>query len=396
MQLTNLGGGAGFVKGGALGFAGSGKTYTLTCLAIGIRKQFKLDGPIGMFDTEAAAQYVAPMVKAETGNDLVGFQSRVLRDSIDFLKSCKEQGVSVAIVDSVTHLWREVCDSYMKQVNEALAKKGKNPRTRLEFQDWGPIKAKWEEFANLYLNIPMHVLIAGRAGYEYDYEDREDGTGKDLVKTGIKMKTEGEFGFEPSLLFQMERVQLGGDGKIMKKIAHRCTVLKDRFGVLDGKECDDPTFAFFKPFVDLLTPGSHAAVATGGQTDMGVGEAGDAEWSRERKTRTIYCEEIQGLLTAAFPGQSADDKKAKATIIFRLFGTYSWTAVESCESGKLKAGLDAMQGAIEEYRKAGAPASPKPEAPQAEKPGAEKVTEFFGGEQEPKGKKAVTAGKGGK
>ena len=40
-------------------------------------------------------------------------------------------------------------------------------------------------------------MIAGRAGYDYDYEQREDGTGKDLVKTGIKMKTEGEFGFEP-------------------------------------------------------------------------------------------------------------------------------------------------------------------------------------------------------
>ncbi|HYF56049.1 MAG TPA: AAA family ATPase [Salinarimonas sp.] len=394
MKLTNLGGGAGFVKGGVLGFAGSGKTYTLTRLAIGIRKHFNLSGSIAMFDTEAAAQYVAPMVRRETGADLVGCQSRALRDSIEFLKECQKQGVAVAIVDSVTHLWREVCDSYLKQVNAALEKKGKNPRTRLEFQDWNSIKKVWEEFSNLYLNIPMHVLIAGRAGYEYDFEDREDGSGKDLVKTGIKMKTEGEFGFEPSLLFQMDRVQQDADGKLQKRFTHRCTVLKDRFGVLDGKECDDPDWTFFKPYLDLLTPGAHVAVATDKQTDMGVNEAGDAEFVRERKQRTIFCEEIQGLLTAAFPGQSAEEKKAKATIIFRLFGTYSWTAVEGMESAKLKTGLDALPAAIEEYRKpAQAPASTK------EKDGAEQVKEFFGAEKdEKKGKKAepAAAGKDGK
>lgn len=378
MQLVNLGGGAGYVKGGALGFAGSGKTYTLSKLAIGIRKFFKLTGPISMFDTEAAAQYVAGMVRREAGVDLMGVQSRALKDAIEFLKASQAAGVSVAIIDSVTHLWREVCASYLKQVNEALAKKGRNPRTRLEFQDWGPIKEEWEKFSNLYLNIPMHVLIAGRAGYEYDYEAREDGTGKDLIKTGIKMKTEGEFGFEPSLLFQMERIQLGDDGKLMKKIVHRCTVLKDRYGVIDGKESDDPDFEFFRPFVEQLVPGSHASVNTDHQTDLKVDEAGDAEFVRERKTRVIFCEEIQGLLTAAFPSQSADDKKAKASIIFRLFQTYSWTAVEAMHSERLKVGLDALPSAIEDYRKGGAP-TPAPAPAAAPKTPAEDVVAHFGG-----------------
>lgn len=405
MELMNLGGGAGYVKGGALGFAGSGKTYTLTKLAIGIRKQFKLTGPIAMFDTEAAAQYVAAMVRNETGVDLMGVQSRALRDAVQFLLACQAAKVSVAIIDSVTHLWREVCDSYLKQVNEGLAKKGRNPRTRLEFQDWGPIKAEWEKFSNLYLNIPMHVLIAGRAGYEYDYEAREDGTGKDLVKTGIKMKTEGEFGFEPSLLFQMERVQLGDDGRLMKKIVHRCTVLKDRFGTIDGKECDDPTYEFFRPFVDKLVPGAHASVITDHQTDMKVDEAGDAEFVRERKHRVIFCEEIQGLLTAAFPSQGAEDKKAKATIINQLFSTYSWTAVEAMDSQKLKIALEALPGAIESYRKNGG-AAPAPAAPVTPpKTDAQKTTEFFGGGDKAEGEKPTekiakkakpeTAGKAG-
>lgn len=364
MQLVSLGGGAGFLKAGILGFAGSGKTYTSAVIAAGVRKAQGLKGPIAMFDTEAAAQYIAPMVKRDTGLDLVGAQSRALKDAIEFLKACQAQGVSVAILDSVTHLWRELQDSYLKQVNTALAAKGRNPRTRLEFQDWGPIKAEWEKFANLYLNIPMHVIICGRAGYDYDYEDvegRDDGK-KQLVKTGIKMKTEGEFGYEPSLLIQMERVQQAADGSILPYIVHRATVIKDRFGVLDGKSADNPGFDFFRPFVDLLTPGQAVSVDTTAKTDLHVDESGDAEWQRERKLRAIFCEEIQGKLTAVWPGQSAEEKKNKVEVIHRLFGTRSWTQVEGLRSEVLKGGLDAMDAVVETLKKPGeeAPAKEEP------------------------------------
>lgn len=389
MELVNLGGGTAYLKAGFLGFAGSGKTYTAAKLAIGVRKFQGLEGEIAMLDTEAAAQYIAPMVKAETGKDLLGYQSRALKDAIEFLRLCQAKKVSCAIIDSVTHLWREVCDSYLKQVNEQLAKKGRNPRTRLEFQDWGPIKAKWEEFSNLYLNMPMHVIIAGRAGYEYDYEQREDGTGKDLVKTGIKMKTEGEFGYEPSLLVQMERIQQAADGSLLNHIVHRATVIKDRFGVLDGKESDNPGFDFFKPFIERLTPGAHAAVKTDGQTPMAVDDSGDAEWQKERKLRAIYCEEIQGALLVYFPSQSTEDKKAKAFLIHTLFGTHSWTAVESMDSARLKEGMNRLPGAVIEYKASLAPGATAPL-----EGGAKEVTEFFGGKNG--GKKAEAAGKGGK
>lgn len=351
MQLTSLGSGTGYLKAGLLGFAGSGKTYTAIEIALGVRKFQKLSGPIAMADTEAAAQYVAPRVKAETGLDLLGIQTRALKDAKEFITLCLEQKVSVAIIDSVTHLWREVCDSYLKQKNEALLKKNRSPQGRLEFQDWGPVKAIWEGFSNLYLNAPLHIIIAGRAGYEYDYSEREDGTGKDLIKTGVKMKTEGEFGYEPSLLVQMERVQLGADGKLQSKITHRATVIKDRFGVLDGKECDNPTFDFFKPFVERLTPGAVAQVVTDRQTDMGITESGDAEFVHEKKQRAIFCEEIQGLLTASFPGQSAEEKKAKSEIIFKALNTRSWTAAENMDSKQLKRGLDDLPKLIEEYKK---------------------------------------------
>ena len=349
LTLSSLGTGAGYLKGGFLGFAGSGKTYTAVEIATGLRKHLSLTGPIAMLDTEAAAQYVAPKVRKETGLDLLGHQSRALGDAVEFLKVCISQKVSVAIIDSVTHLWREVCDSYLKQFNEAAMKQNKRARTRLEFQDWGPIKAKWGTFSDLYLNSPLHVIICGRAGYEYDYEDREDGSGKDLIKTGVKMKTEGEFGFEPSLLVQMERVMVDGDGKITPNITHRATIIKDRFGVLDGRSADNPTYDFFKPFVDHLTPGSSVTVDTTKQTDLEIDPSGDAAIYAERRARTIACEEIEGLLTVTYPSQGAADKSAKLEIVNRVFGTRSWAAVQAMSSESLKGGLAVLPDAIKKY-----------------------------------------------
>ena len=350
MMLQSLGGGTGFLKAGLLGFAGAGKTWTAKELAVGVRAHFKLEGPIAMLDTEGGAQYINGDVRKRTGKDLVGVQTRTLGDAVDFLRACENQGVSVAIIDSVTHLWRELCESYLSQVNEALVAKGKNRRTRLEFQDWNPIKQQWAVFANLYLNSRLHVIICGRAGYEWDFEEREDGTGKDLVKTGVKMKTEGEFGYEPSVLVQMEQVQTV-DGKHVSKIVRRATVLKDRFGVIDGLQCDNPTYEFFRPHADLLTPGSAVIVDVSKQTPLKVDESGDAEWQRERRQRAIFSEEVMGLMTSAFPGQSAADKKAKADILHITFQTRSWTAVENMEAWKIKQGLDAMPKIIAEYLK---------------------------------------------
>ena len=341
--LTQLGGGQGYLKAGFLGFNKSGKTWTAALLACGVRDFFKLDGPVAMFDTEGGSEYVNPLVRKLSGQDLVGMRSRSLADLINATKEAEAGGVSALIVDSVTHVWREVCDAYLKQTNERLIKRHRDPRTRLEFQDWGPIKNKWAEWADLYLNSRLHIVICGRAGYEYDYEDREDGSGKDLVKTGVKMKTEGEFGFEPSLLVQMERVQKMEGQKLGKGFTHHATVIGDRFGVLDGAEADDPSFEFFLPHVAALTPGAHAPIDIDAKTDMGIGGDGDAAWNRERRDRVILCEEIQGEILKAFPGQTKDEKIAKAELIEAAFHTKSWTKVEGLSSVELRKGLQEIR-----------------------------------------------------
>lgn len=350
--LQVLGHGQGYVKAGFLGFQGSGKTYTATLLAIGIRHYFGLSGPIGFVDTENATEYIAPLVRSLTANDLVGARTRDFDLLVRIGQECEKTGVSVLVVDSMTHFWRSLCDSYLAGLNEQLAKRGRSKRMKLEFQDWGQVKGQWARWSDFYLNSALHIIICGRAGYEYDMERNEDTGRNELIKTGIKMKTEAEFGFEPSLLVQMECVEEpAAHGKFRQ--VRSATVKKDRFGRIDaevftfGKQKSQQeelalVMKCFGPHIEMLKPGTHSTVATN-VPPMEVNEEGDAEWARERKARTIYCEEIQGLLVSKWPSTSAEEKKNKADAINTVFGTRSWTAVESMKSERLREGLEAMR-----------------------------------------------------
>src|SRR3972149_3091524 len=226
-MLSTLGTGQGWFKGGLLGGPKAGKTYTLALLLAGIRRYLNLDGPIVMFDTEGGSEYIAPLVKRETGRELIGLRARAFSDLMDCTKEVEKIGASGFLVDSITHPWRELCDSYLARVNEVLRGKGKEPRGRLELQDWNPIKTRWAPWTEWDLNSAIHVGVCGRAGDIWSREENEE-TGKmQSVKTGVKMKTEGEFGFEPSLLVLMEAVQTD---KGPRRIIHRATVMGDRFG----------------------------------------------------------------------------------------------------------------------------------------------------------------------
>jgi hypothetical protein len=348
MPLKKLGGGQGLVKAGFLGFQGSGKTYTSVLLAAAIRKQFGLKGPIALIDSENATAYVAPLVLELTGLELVGDRTRDFDQLLELGNDCVQEGVSVLVADSMTHFWRSLCANYLAGVNEQRRSNNRAPRSRLEFADWGILKEQWAKWTDFYLNSPLHIIICGRAGYEYDMTKNEETGRTELNKTGIKMKTEGEFGFEPSLLVQMEMDQEPTKDGGFRQI-RTGTVLKDRFGVIDGSyfqfrkgkdhtEEMNAVAAAFAPHLSMLKPGSHSTVSTA-VNPMPVSEEGDVEWAREKRSRTILCEEIQGAIVSKHPGQSADEKKIKGELLAKYFGTRSWTAVESMRSETLRDGL---------------------------------------------------------
>lgn len=348
----------GFLKAGFLGETSSGKTYTATLLAIATRKHFKLDGPIAMFDTEGGSQYVKHIVRSMTGKPLLGVRARSFDQLMVFTQSCITDGVSVALVDSIAHPWEELKQTFIDDINAARKKKNWDPRD-LEFQDWGKIKPMWARFTELYLNSPLHFIICGRVGDIYEKVMNEERKRAELTKVGVRMQTEKNFGYEPSLLVEMNREQ------ILEPNTHfvrRATVWKDRFSLIDGQVQDfqtvdtkDPkkvekelasVWAFFGQHVTKLQPGSHTPIDTASKTQTGADETGDDGWAREKKLRTILSEEIQGEIVAAIPGQSADEKKRKAELIYKVFGTRSWTAVEDMHSEKLREGLARLKAEL--------------------------------------------------
>jgi len=350
--LSELQDDQGYLKAGFLGFTASGKTYTATLLAIATRNYFKLDGPIAMFDTEGGSQYLKGWVQEITGKPLLGVRARSFDKLLEFGRECEGAGVSVAIVDSIAHPWEELKESFLADINAARAKKQWDPRG-LEFQDWAKIKPTWGKWTDFYLNSRLHIIVCGRAGDIYEMEKNEETGRKELSKVGVKMQTEKNFGYEPSLLVEMAREQ------ILEPTTHfirRATVWKDRFGMIDGLTCDfqslDPkgkhrrereletVWNFFGQHVRCIKAGAHAAIDVESKTKTGADEVGDDSWQREKRTRTILAEEVEAELFDAFPGQTGDMKKKRQEMAQAAFGTKSWTAIsESTDSKKLREGL---------------------------------------------------------
>lgn len=342
-----------FAKVGLYGEAGSGKTYTASKIAIGLHQAIKSDKPIAFFDTEPAASYVIPLYEKAGIEFLVYDESRALSDLMKFMDEAEET-CSVVIIDSISHVWRDAQESYIAKVNAKRKRERKPPISQLEFHHWRPIKSAWAAFTDRFLSCKLHVIVCGRAGKIYEYQDKDDGSGKkELISTGSRMATEKELGYEPSLLIEM--IKHRQDGKII----NRALIEKDRTATLNGQIVDYPDYAKLKPhFAYLNIGGEHFTYSDRDSQDLYT-EEGDDNWSHEKRQREIWCEEIQGLLLKHFPSQSAEHKKAKVDWIEKIFQTRSWTRVQSMRSEDIEAGFRSLLRALE-------PAEKKAEAEVAE------------------------------
>lgn len=330
------------LKSGILGLAGAGKTMTSTLIAIGLTGYIKELGVqtknvTAFVDTENGAAWLLPRFK-DAGIELQVARTRSLTDLRDSIKWATDNA-DVLIIDSITHFWRLFCEEYAQK---------KNRKRGLEFSDWDAVKREWRiNFTDLYLNSPLHIVMCGRQGYEYDMQVNDAGK-KELIKTAVKMKAEGETGFEPSLLIQMEQEQKIKDGSVTG-IDNVATVLKDRADVMNGAIIRNPTFESFLPHIKRLSIGG-AGVAIDTTRDSGslFTEDGEEKWSHERRLREIYCEEIKGLMVKhGLDGTSADVKKRRMEIVQGIFGTMSWTAVENMKAERIKDGFEQMKAMLE-------------------------------------------------
>jgi hypothetical protein len=317
---------AAYLKAAFMGLAGSGKTYTACSLAIGMvqhMQKLKLpqaDKPVYFVDSEGGSSWMVAQFK-DAGIPLQVAATTAFTDLAQAMAIARDEA-SVLLIDSITAFWVEFTETYKE-------KKGR--KRGLEFQDWGWLKNEWRnKFTTRFLNDPIHAIMCGRMGFEYEHY--VDDTGKrQIEKTGVKLKAESELGYEPSLLVQMEREH----DLDANKIVHVAHVLKDRrpdIKSLDGKTIKNPSFASFLPHVEYLNLGG---------TQRGFDEKSnsaamipdDPARDNNHTRREIVVEELDSLLLEhGLGGSSQESKMKRAELVKKHFKSSSRTEIEKLMS----------------------------------------------------------------
>lgn len=316
-----------YLKCGILGFAGSGKSYTAMRIATKLHKHIKSNKPIFYLDTETGSDFL--LSHFENNNiQLSVCKSRAFVDLLSAVEEA-EKKADILIIDSITHFWTELLEAYQK----------KKKITRLTLHHWMPIKQEWRQFTDKYINSQLHIIMCGRAGWEFDFVEDSEGV-KELAKTGTRMKAESEMGYEPSLLVEMEKVRTEA-GRIGGSFLHRAWILKDRFDKINGKFFDNPNFEVFLPHINLLNIGKQHIGVDKKQDSQSLFNS-DKSASERFKQRDILLEEITSEIVLRF-GRSDESKKAKIKMLRDIFGSSSWTAISGFSNEKLQGGLDKIK-----------------------------------------------------
>jgi hypothetical protein len=342
-----------YLKAGFMGKPGSGKTLTASLFAIGLVQHMReigapnADKPVFFYDTETGSNFTIKHFD-RAGIQMKQAKTRLFADLVQAVKLA-EQEASVLIIDSVTHPWQELQESYLK----------KKQRSFLQIDDWSFLKGPqgWKQFSDLYVNSKLHIVMAGRVSDETEQYTDDNGK-RQFEKVGTKMKTETDTGYEPSLLTLMER----DEDLRSHDVVHCAKIMKDRTMLLDGKEfrfsghyndgSEMPTKALvsqvwnsFAPHVkELNLGGQHLGIQTSGDSTHII-KTEKRDWAPTQ--RLIVLDEIKDLFTMHVPGQTAADKQRRVILLKTHFSA-GWQEIESTfDLLTLRAGFDALHQELE-------------------------------------------------
>jgi hypothetical protein len=332
-----------YCKAAVYGSAGAGKSMTAALLAIGLAKHAG-GAPVAFFDTETGSDFLIPLFR-EFGIELLVARSRTFDDLLKFMTEA-EEAKAVAQIDSITHVWNDLRESYEKKLRRT---KG------LEIWDWAKIKPEWRRFTDAFLISKMHVVICGRAGNVYEQEWNEEKQKDEVVVTGTKMKAETEMSYEPSLLFEMERVPRRG----AKGWTHQLTVLKDRFDAINGAvfqferdaqgrflidskpaETKNHVFEALWPHIERLNLGGlHEPLTNPSADSQNLFDSPESAIARRRAVDVTSEGIKEALILADIAGTGKDDKRKQTEALIAAFGTSSWSAITDLRLEDMQAGL---------------------------------------------------------
>jgi hypothetical protein len=333
-----------FLKLALEGFAGDGKTFTATEIAIGIHKLIKSDKPIALFDTERALKALKWKFDEAGIASVIEDEERSLLALNQSIKWCEEGNADILIIDSITHVWEEFLKAYLNRPD----KNGRPlKRTRLEFQDWAVLKPQWKElFSTPFVMAKCHIIFTGRAGYEYTDEKNEETGKREIFKSGIKMKAETETAFEPDILVLMQKVtDLISD---KKTIYREAMIVKDRTTQIDGKTFKNPTFDNFYPAIKVLLDGVLKEVH--GAQIPDTFEEFESRFGEQVREREVLIAEIEGCFELMGLGTGAEDKQKKVWILNQIFNVNSIEMVAKKNNGLIKVGLDKIKVFANKYK----------------------------------------------
>jgi hypothetical protein len=239
------------LKLGMYGPQGSGKTFTALLLAEGLAN---LTGKrIAYVDTERGTDFYVKDVPERQLHpkafDMDAMYTKQITEVLEAVQGLKSEEHCVVIIDSITHIWNACMNAYSGALTKAET---------IPFQAWGKIKKPYKELMNLLLSSPLHAIICGRQGNEFD-TDTETG---ELKRIGVKMKAEGETPYEPHILIRMESIK----NPATNKATITAFVEKDRTGVLALQTIAWPNFDnIVKPILPLLS-GTQAVIESDEET----------------------------------------------------------------------------------------------------------------------------------
>ncbi len=342
----------GYFKTNILGFQGSGKSFTAMLLAYGVAKTIG-HNKIVYFDTEKGSDFFVRDMEG-VGIEFFQVKSRAFSDVLTTIKECHEMGIEILVVDSLTHLWEELKKSYLKKKN----------REKMQIQDWPPVTAEWNILMESVVNEPLHMIMCGRATWEYEWETDDQGN-RDLIKTRTKMRAHKETANEYDIVLEMEAItmdmkdlekitnrknRLSFKPHVGSKLLHRCHVIKDRSDSMNGMVIENPTFDDFKPYIEEINlGGKHFGVDLERTSEDRFSPDGKTDRQIYAENKKAALEEIQGVMTELWAGQSAEEKKSKIEFIEIVFETRAWSTVEKRSLEELEAVAIKLDQFIEAY-----------------------------------------------